>query len=54
MHDVCVCVRVCVLCVCVCDLTGKEAAGVGVPIDSSYLGGDCESNLARWGTGACV
>jgi len=29
-------------------------AGVGVPIDSSYLGGDCESNLARWGTGSTV
>ena len=29
-------------------------AGVGVPVDSSYLGGDCESNLARWGAGATV
>jgi len=29
-------------------------AGVGVPIDKSYLGGDCESNLAHWGAGAKV
>ncbi len=29
-------------------------AGVGLPVDSSYLGGDCESNLARWGAGATV
>eukprot|EP00316_Scyphosphaera_apsteinii_P004117 CAMPEP_0119315264 /NCGR_PEP_ID=MMETSP1333-20130426/35068_1 /TAXON_ID=418940 /ORGANISM="Scyphosphaera apsteinii, Strain RCC1455" /LENGTH=397 /DNA_ID=CAMNT_0007320565 /DNA_START=38 /DNA_END=1231 /DNA_ORIENTATION=+ len=29
-------------------------AGLGLPIDSSYLGGDCESNLANWGDGAIV
>ena len=29
-------------------------AGVGLPVDGSYLGGDCESNLARWGAGANV
>jgi len=29
-------------------------AGVGVPLDKTYLGGDCESNLAHWGAGAKV
>jgi pyridoxine 4-dehydrogenase len=29
-------------------------AGVGLPVDKSYLGGDCESNLARWGAGSKV
>ena len=29
-------------------------AGVGLPVDGSYLGGDCESNLALWGAGANV
>lgn len=29
-------------------------AGVGLPVDSSYLGGDCESNLASWGAGGKV
>jgi len=28
--------------------------GVGVPIDKTYLGGDCESNLAHWGAGCNV
>jgi pyridoxine 4-dehydrogenase len=29
-------------------------AGLGLPVDKSYLGGDCESNLAIWGRGASV
>lgn len=29
-------------------------AGLGLPVDKSYLGGDCESNLASWGRGAMV
>ncbi|EOD13540.1 hypothetical protein EMIHUDRAFT_451975 [Emiliania huxleyi CCMP1516] len=29
-------------------------AGLGLPVDKSYLGGDCESNLAEWGRGATV
>merc|ERR1719450_1823773 len=29
-------------------------AGLGLPVDKSYLGGDCESNLATWGSDATV
>ncbi len=30
-------------------------AGVGLPVDNSYLGGDTESNLgAHWGSGATI
>lgn len=29
-------------------------AGLGLPVDKSYLGGDCESNLADWGRGCTV
>jgi len=29
-------------------------AGLGLPLDKSYLGGDCESNLATWGRGSTV
>ena len=27
---------------------------MGLPVGKSYLGGDCETNLARWGAGATV
>lgn len=29
-------------------------AGLGLPVDKSYLGGDCETNLAEWGRGCTV
>jgi len=35
-------------------LIPSALAACNVPIDPSYIGGDCESNLADWGKGAQV
>ena len=33
---------------------GAVAKSIGLPVEQTYQGGDCETNLARWGTGATV